>query len=101
MVYQFRKEKALQSLTLGGYIALIGDLSGFPESIPIGPIFGSMAHVTAIYVGSRADFEAMNAFIAEHDVHPVIDRVFGFDEAPAAFELMRNGDYMGKIVIRL
>ena len=43
----------------------------------------------------------MNEFIAEHDVKPVIDRVFEFDDAPAAFEYMARGDYMGKIVIRL
>ena len=43
----------------------------------------------------------MNAFIAEHEVHPLIERVFEFEDAPAAFDLMENGDYMGKIVIRL
>lgn len=93
--------KALQALALDGHIALIGSLSGFPEAIPTGPLFATVAHLSAIYVGSRADFVAMNAFMAEHDVHPVIDRVFEFEDAPAAFDLMENGDYMGKIVIRL
>lgn len=43
---------------------------------------------------------AMNAFIVAHEIRPVIDRVFEFDEAPAAFDFMRHGDYMGKIVVR-
>ena len=43
----------------------------------------------------------MNEFISEHEVRPVIDRVFDFDDAPAAFELMENGSYMGKIVISI
>ncbi|MNC96490.1 ethanol-active dehydrogenase/acetaldehyde-active reductase [compost metagenome] len=55
--------------------------------------------VSGIYVGSRADFEAMNAFIAEHDIVPVVDRVFPFEEAPAAFEFMDSGSFLGKIVI--
>lgn len=93
--------KAVEALALDGHIALIGDLSGFPETIPSPGLFRSLASLTALYVGSRADFEAMNAFIEAHDVHPVIDRVFDFDDAPAAFDLMENGDYMGKIVIRL
>ena len=80
---------------------MIGTLSGFADQIPTGPLFGAGAHLTAVYVGSRADFEAMNAFIAEHDVHPVIDRVFEFEQAPAAFELMAHGTYMGKIVVRV
>jgi len=42
----------------------------------------------------------MNAFISEHEIRPVIDRVFPFEEAPAAFDYMENGDFMGKIVIR-
>ena len=93
--------KALEALAFDGHVALIGTLSGVGEAIPAGPLFGAGGHLTAVYVGSRADFEAMNAFIAQHEVHPVIDRVFEFEQAPAAFELMRNGDYMGKIVIRL
>jgi NADPH:quinone reductase-like Zn-dependent oxidoreductase len=93
--------KALEALAFDGHVAMIGTLSGFAEEIPVGPLLSAGAHLTAIYVGSRADFEAMNAFIAEHEVHPLIERVFEFEDAPAAFDLMENGDYMGKIVIRL
>lgn len=92
---------ALQSLAMDGHIALIGSLSGFPEGIPMGPVMRAGAHLTAVYVGSREDFEAMNAFITDHEIHPLIDRVFDFEQAPAAFDLMANGGYMGKIVIRV
>ena len=44
---------------------------------------------------------AMDAFISEHKIRPLIDRVFEFEEAPEAFEYMARGDFMGKIVIRL
>jgi NADPH:quinone reductase-like Zn-dependent oxidoreductase len=93
--------KAFEALALDGHIALIGSLSGFPEEIPIGPLFQNVAHLSALYVGSRADFEAMNRLIAEHEIRPLIDRTFEFDDAPAAFDLMANGDYMGKIVITI
>ena len=82
-------------------VAMIGTLSGFAREVPAGPLFGAGAHLTAVFVGARADFEAMNAFIAEHEIHPVIDRVFEFEDAPAAFDLMADGDYMGKIVVRV
>lgn len=93
--------KALQALALDGHIALIGMLSGMAQTIPQGLLMRTGAHLTAVYVGSRADFETMNAFIAEHKIHPVIDRVFDFNKAPEAFDLMANGSYMGKIVIRV
>jgi NADPH:quinone reductase-like Zn-dependent oxidoreductase len=94
-------EKALEALALDGHIALIGTLSGFAPQIPTGPLFRAGAHLTAVYVGSRADFEAMNAFISEHEIHPVIDRVFEFEQAAGAFDHMADGDYMGKIVVRV
>jgi NADPH:quinone reductase-like Zn-dependent oxidoreductase len=93
--------KALEALASGGHIAIIGGLSGFVEEVPVGPLMMKHGQVSGIYVGSRSDFEAMNAFIDEHQIRPVIDRVFDFDDAPDAFEYMANGDFMGKIVIRM
>jgi NADPH:quinone reductase-like Zn-dependent oxidoreductase len=94
-------QKALQALAYDGHVALIGGLSGFAADVPVGVLMGLNASVTGIYVGSRADFEAMNDFIAEHKLRPVVDRVFEFEDAPAAFDFMENGSYLGKIVIRL
>jgi len=62
---------------------------------------GLGASATGIYVGSRADFEAMNRFLAEHKIRPVVDRAFSFEEAAKAYEFMDNGSYFGKIVIRV
>lgn len=93
--------KALEILAYGGHIALIGGLSGYGSDIPTDEIMWINATVSGVYVGSREDFEAMNAFIGEHAIRPLIDRVFEFEEAPAAYELMDSGDFMGKIVIRM
>ncbi|HEY8518791.1 MAG TPA: NAD(P)-dependent alcohol dehydrogenase [Gammaproteobacteria bacterium] len=93
--------KALEALAYDGHVALIGGLSGFGASVPVGALMGIGARMTGIYVGSRADFEAMNRFLAEHQVHPVIARVFDFEDAPQAFALMDEGSFLGKIVIRL
>jgi D-arabinose 1-dehydrogenase-like Zn-dependent alcohol dehydrogenase len=59
------------------------------------------ATASGVYVGSRADFEAMNAFISEHGIRPHIDRVFEFEEAAEAFDYLRQGGFVGKIVIRI
>jgi len=93
--------KALEALASRGHIAIIGGLSGFAQELPVGPLLMKHAQVSGIYVGSRSDFESMNAFIDEHEIRPVIDRVFDFEDAPDAFEYMANGDFMGKIVIRM
>ena len=93
--------KALDALAFEGHIALIGGLSGFASDVPVGRLMGLGASATGVYVGSRADFEAMNRFIAEHKIRPVVDRVFPFEDAAQAYDFMDNGSYFGKIVIRV
>lgn len=93
--------KALEILAYGGHVALIGGLSGYGSDLPTDAIMWINATASGVYVGSREDFEAMNTFISEQRIRPLIDRVFEFEDAPAAFEYMESGDFMGKIVIRL
>ncbi len=93
--------KALEALAFEGHIALIGGLSGFASDVPVGRLMGLGASASGIYVGSRADFEAMNRFITQHKIRPVVDRVFPFEEAAQAYDFMDNGSYFGKIVIRV
>jgi NADPH:quinone reductase-like Zn-dependent oxidoreductase len=94
-------EKAAASLGMGGHIALIGGLTGFGGNLPVTAITSRGASVSSIFVGSRADFEAMNAFIERYKIKPVIDRVFEFDAAAAAFDYLKSGSHFGKIVIKL
>jgi NADPH:quinone reductase-like Zn-dependent oxidoreductase len=93
--------RALQALAYDGHIAVIGGLSGFASDVPVGALMGLGATVSGIYVGSRADFEALNAFLTEHRIKPIVDKVFELEEAPAAFAAMDSGDFFGKVVIRL
>ena len=59
------------------------------------------ALVTGIYVASKANFQAMNLFITEHEIRPVIDKVFSFEDAALAYDHMLNSSFMGKIVISM
>jgi NADPH:quinone reductase-like Zn-dependent oxidoreductase len=93
--------KALEALAYGGHIALIGGLSGYGSDIPTDALMWINATASGVYVGSRQDFEAMNAFISEHEIRPLIDRVFEFEHAQAAFDYLKSGNFMGKIVIRM
>jgi NADPH:quinone reductase-like Zn-dependent oxidoreductase len=43
----------------------------------------------------------MNRAIALHQLRPVIDRVFSFDEAREALRYMEAGAHFGKIVVRV
>ncbi|MEX1311306.1 MAG: NAD(P)-dependent alcohol dehydrogenase [Candidatus Sulfomarinibacteraceae bacterium] len=93
--------KALEALAYGGHIALIGGLSGYGSDIPTNSLMWINATASGVYVGSRADFEAMNEFVSEHRIRPHIDRVFDFEEAREAYDYMGESRFMGKIVIRM
>jgi NADPH:quinone reductase-like Zn-dependent oxidoreductase len=92
---------ALASVAPSGHIALIGGLGGFGGDIPALSLMVRNVTVSGIYVGSRENFEAMNTFIAKTHFKPVIDQVFEFKDAQAAYDLMESDKFSGKIVIRL
>jgi D-arabinose 1-dehydrogenase-like Zn-dependent alcohol dehydrogenase len=96
-----RNSLRLASVGPGGQIALIGGLGGFGGTIQAPSLLGGNITVNGLYVGSRENFEAMNAFIEKHKIKPVIDKVIEFSKADAAYQLMESGDFMGKIVIRM
>jgi NADPH:quinone reductase-like Zn-dependent oxidoreductase len=100
VVGQETLSRAVEALAFDGHVAIIGGLSGRASDLPLRPLPNGSS-VTSIYVGSREDFEAMNEFLIKHQLRPVIDRVFAFEEAPAAYEYMESGAHMGKIVISL
>lgn len=91
--------RSLKAVRGGGRISLIGILSGAGEVNPM-PILMKSVCVQGIYVGSRAMFEAMNRAIALHQLRPVVDRVFPFEQAAAALRHMESAAHFGKIALR-
>jgi NADPH:quinone reductase-like Zn-dependent oxidoreductase len=91
---------SLKAVRLGGYIALIGVLAGGGDVNPV-PILMKNVKVQGIFVGSRRMFEAMNRAIEQAALHPVVDRVFSFDQAKEAMNHMESGAHFGKVVIRV
>lgn len=45
----------------------------------------------------------LNQFLAEKKVSlaPLVDRVFTFDESPAAFDYLYSGNHVGKVIIKV
>jgi NADPH:quinone reductase-like Zn-dependent oxidoreductase len=91
---------SLRAVRVGGYIALIGVLAGLGEVNPM-PILMKNVRMQGILVGSRTMFEAMTKAITASQMHPIIDRVFEFEEAVAALKHMESGAHFGKVVIRV
>ncbi len=93
--------KSLNAVKLGGYIAVIGVLSGNGEINPV-HILMKLVRMRGILVGSRQMFEAMNLMFVNHPhLKPVIDKTFEFGEVKDALEYMESGAHFGKIVVKI
>jgi NADPH:quinone reductase-like Zn-dependent oxidoreductase len=93
--------RSFGAIRVGGKITLIGGLSGGASELNPGLIFSRRANVQGISVGSTQMFMAMNRAIEANAIKPVIDKVFGFAEAQAAYRHMEAAAHFGKIVIRI
>jgi NADPH:quinone reductase-like Zn-dependent oxidoreductase len=92
-------EKTIEATRIGGTIGLIGILTSGTIN-PTGVMRKSI-RLQGVYVGNRRMFEDMNAALSVNQVHPVIDQVFEFEEARAAYHTMRAAGHFGKLVVRL
>ncbi|HMJ08928.1 MAG TPA: NAD(P)-dependent alcohol dehydrogenase [Pyrinomonadaceae bacterium] len=92
--------RSLNSVRLGGHVAMIGALTGPGDFNPIS-VFMKAVRLQGIFVGSAQMFIDLNRAIEVNKMRPVIDRVFEFGEAREALTYMESGAHFGKIVIRI
>lgn len=94
--------RSMNAVAAGGDIALIGVLTGFESpDASLFPLVARNVELSGIYVGSRGMFERMVEFFETHAIRPVVDAVFGWDEAADAYEYLESGKHFGKIVLRI
>ncbi|ROT38028.1 alcohol dehydrogenase [Sodiomyces alkalinus F11] len=98
--------KSFDAVAFGGAIACIGYVSGkqdAPGDRTNVNLLALLRNVTlkGIINGPRDRFEEMIRFYEAHGIHPVVDKVFGFEEAVEAFEYLFQGSHFGKVVIKV
>jgi NADPH:quinone reductase-like Zn-dependent oxidoreductase len=92
--------RSLQAIANGGRISVIGLLESDELSMPILPLLGSRASVVGISVGPRRALEDLVRMMDLHEIKPVIDAIYPFQEAREAFRHLNRGAF-GKIVIQV
>ncbi len=91
--------RSLQATRVGGTVSLIGVL-GKGEPNMTQALMNAQT-VRGIYVGSVELFQRMNRILELHKIQPVIDKVFPFGEAHAAYEYLQSQQHVGKVVIEV
>ena len=93
--------RSFRSLARGGKVVLIGFLGGPQGDTAPYALMTKGGSLHGVFVGDRAMLEALLQAVAVNRIEPPVDRVFGFDEAPAAFAYQASGAFVGKVVIRI
>lgn len=92
--------KSINTVRIGGHVAMIGALTGAAGFNPT-TVFMKSIRLQGIFTGSRQMFEEMNKAITVNRLKPVVDRVFDFDEVGDALKHMEGSSHFGKIVVRI
>jgi NADPH:quinone reductase-like Zn-dependent oxidoreductase len=90
--------RSLNAVRHAGTVAMIGVLARSSEPMPIAPILHKRICIQGIYVGSRADFLAMNQAISLEELRPVGEE-FHWTQARDVLVRMEEGSHFGKLVL--
>ncbi|MCO8165194.1 NAD(P)-dependent alcohol dehydrogenase [Pseudomonas sp. 21LCFQ010] len=90
--------QSVKAVAIGGQVSLVGilaagEMPGFMD------IFLSQARLQPIATGNRQDLEDLIATLARHDLKPVIDSRYAFDDASSAWRRFAARNLFGKVVI--
>jgi NADPH:quinone reductase-like Zn-dependent oxidoreductase len=91
--------QSLRCIRPGGTVAMIGVLSGAAMSASLGLVVTRQVRLQGITVGHRDGFEAMVRAMEQHQIQPVVDRVFAFEELKEAMAHLKSGAQFGKVCL--
>jgi NADPH:quinone reductase-like Zn-dependent oxidoreductase len=91
--------RSMNVIALDGTISVIGLMGGLSAELNTVKIMSRQIRLQGIEVGSKEMFTHMNEALRTHQIHPVIDHIYPFEDAKSAFSHLEKGA-TGKIVIK-
>lgn len=93
--------ESIKSTRFEGEVAIVGSrATGSSTPLDVyGTAWAGVVTLRSIAIGSRAQFLAMNRAITVNRLKPVIDHVFPFEEAKAAYRYYQEAQPFGKVII--
>ena len=93
--------QSINAVAYRGQVSVIGVLTAGRDqpAIDFMQLFLSQARYECIAVGSRSDLEELIRAVSNHQLHPVIDSTFAFDDFDKAFARLAGRDVFGKVAV--
>ena len=93
--------QSVRAVMSSGFVSMIGVLGGPVAKLDLPLVVMRNVRLQGVTVGSRSTFEQMLGFMQQHELRPVVDRVFAFDQSTDAFRHLESAVHFGKICIRI
>ncbi|MCO5947963.1 zinc-dependent alcohol dehydrogenase family protein [Mucilaginibacter flavidus] len=93
--------KSIDTVALDGTISIIGLINGLKGDINTVKIMTKQIRLQGINVGSKEMFNRMNNALEIHNIHPIIDKTYAFEDAKEALTLLERSSHFGKLCISL
>lgn len=91
--------KSIDTVALDGTISIIGLINGLKGEINTVKIMTKQIRLQGINVGSKEMFNRMNNALEIHNIHPIIDKTYAFEDAKEALTLLERSSHFGKLCI--
>ena len=92
--------RSLEVLRKGGTIVIFGSSTDDVTELNLRSFFYGQYTLKGSTMGSREEYLSLLAFIEQHQIKPIIDQVYPFEQIKDAFQYLRNQQQLGKIAIR-
>ncbi|SDB86902.1 zinc-binding alcohol dehydrogenase/oxidoreductase [Pelagirhabdus alkalitolerans] len=92
--------RSLAVLKKGGRLVTFGATTDDVVSFNVRTFFYQQQQILGSTLGSVEELKEMIEFVNVHQIHPVIDQVFSFDEMDQAFNYLDQGKQFGKIAVK-
>ncbi len=93
--------RLLELAAPGGTIVSYGATAGRPPDVDLYRVFWKQLRLQGSTFGSPDDFRQMMRLVEQRRMRPAVDRVFPLSQVNQALARMRDGQHVGKIVLRI
>ncbi|HEY6809279.1 MAG TPA: zinc-binding dehydrogenase [Gemmatimonadales bacterium] len=92
---------SLRALAKGGRLVTCGGTTGPNLLTDVRPLFWHQYSILGSTMGNDAEYGEIVRRLAAGELRPLVDRVYPFAEAPAAYARLERGEQLGKVAVTL
>lgn len=92
--------QVIDTLRPGGHITVYGGSAGKIEVSPQ-KLFWKQITISGTTMGTPDEFKRMLEFISDHNILPVVDKVYDLEDINSALERLKDQHQFGKIIIQI